>query len=133
MSARSWSTIAVVSFVLAGCAGRAGTRHTRPPDSSLLTSEELATVIGTTQNAYSATERLRPLFLAVRPSGGIDRDTPPRLHVFVNGSLAGDVEMLKMIPLESVESIQRLQAPTAFTQLGETRTGAGVILVRLRR
>jgi hypothetical protein len=128
-----WSTVALVSVVLAACATGGGTRRPPRPGGDTLTSDELATVVGTTQNAYSAVERLRPLFLAVRPGAGTTHDTHARLYVFINGSLAGDIDALKTIPLGSVESIRRVQATTAFTQLGEIHSGDGVILVRLRR
>jgi hypothetical protein len=60
-------------------------------------------------------------------------NTSQRLQVFINGSFAGDVEVLKTIPLASVASIRRVQATTAFTQLGEIRAGDGVIQVRIRQ
>ena len=98
-----------------------------------LTSSELITVAGTTQNAYSAVERLRPLFLATRAGVGTVRATSPQIYVFINGSFAGDVDVLKTLPLATIESIRRVQATAAFTQYGEIRSGDGVIMVRLRR
>jgi len=77
----------------------------------------------TTQNAYSAVERLRPLLLVIRLGAAIVQGTAPRLYVFINGNFAGDVEALKTIPLASVESARRVQATAAFTQLGEVRSG----------
>jgi len=127
-------TIMALSVVIIACAHRpdAGDAPT-PADSDVLMREELATVGATTQNAYSAVERLRPLFLTIRPGSATIHGTPLRMFVFINGSLAGDIDVLRTIPLESVESIRRVRATTAFTQYGEIHTGDGVILVRLRQ
>ena len=131
MSLRTWTIVGIAGVVLTSCTLGARTRHPPFTENSVLTSQELAAVVGTAQDAYAAVERLRPLFLLLRRAGV--RDAPPRLRVFINGSLAGDVEILKTIPLASVESIQRIHASTAFTQLGELRSGDGILLIRLRR
>jgi hypothetical protein len=129
-----WTVLAAVTVTLAACTARPSTpRPSLRSDGEILTVEELTALTGTTQNAYSAVERLRPLFLSVRPGAGIVHGAPPRLYVFIDGSLAGDVDVLKTIPLSSVESIRRMRATAAFTQLGEIQSGDGVILVRLRR
>ena len=99
----------------------------------LITQPELATVGATTQNTYSALERLRPLFLTTRPGSGTIRDTASHLYVFINDNFAGEVDALKSIPLANVESVRRVQATEAYTRYGGIHTGDGVILVRLRR
>jgi hypothetical protein len=98
----------------------------------LLTREELATVSGTTQNAYSAVERLRPLFLVARPGSGSVGGRVSRVYVFIQGNLTGDIDVLRTIPIGSIASIQRVQAMTAFTQYADVQAGDSVILVRLR-
>jgi hypothetical protein len=133
MSSRPRTIVTGVSVILAACAGSAGIQHPLHPDGDVITSDELATVLGTTQNAYSAVERLRPLFLASRPGSGTIHNTSPHLYVLINGNFVGDVDALKTIPLASIASIRRVQATTAFTQLGEIRAGDGVIEVRLRQ
>jgi len=100
-----------------------------PRSSDVITRTELATVRGTTQNAYSAVERLRPLFLATRPGSGILSGTTPRIHVFIDGSLAGGIETLEMMPLATVASIQRVRATTAFTQFRRVESGDVVLMV----
>jgi len=108
----------------------------RPPriaeTSDLLTLQELATVSGTTQNAYSAVERLRPLFLVARPGSGSVGGRPAHIYVFIQDNLAGDIDVLRTIPVASIKSIQRVQAMTAFTRYGDVQAGDSVILVRLR-
>jgi hypothetical protein len=126
--------ILIASVLVAACASTQAAVHPAPSvDRDVLTTEELESVRGTTQNAYSAVERLRPLFLYVRPGHTTISGGPERVHVFIDGGLAGDADVLKTIPLASVESIRRVRATTAFTQYGEIHTGDGVILVRLRR
>jgi hypothetical protein len=118
-------------FLSSACTTAHASRHAGTLRSSdTLTSEELVAARGT-QDAYSAVERLRPLFLVVRP--GPIRGTPARLHVIINDGPAADIDVLKSIPLASVESIRRVQATVAFTRYGEIPAGDGVILVRLRR
>jgi len=124
----------VAAFIVGACspqqvAGRRGT----PFENDVLTTSELTNVRGTTQNAYSAIERIRPLFLSVRPAPGSLYGPPARLYVFINGSFAGDTDVLKAIPVASVESIRRKQATSAYTLYGEIHAGDGVILVQLRR
>src|SRR6185437_3158181 len=93
------SIIAAALTVIAACSAPPGARHVpMPADSDVLTSEDLSAVGGTTQNAYSAVERLRPLFLGIRPGSGTIRDASAHLYVFVNGSLAGDIDILQTIP-----------------------------------
>jgi hypothetical protein len=132
---RQTESIAMVAgFIVAACTPRQveGRRGT-PFESDVLTITELTRVRGTTQNAYSALERIRPLFLSIRPASGPLHGQPPRVYVFIDGSFAGDVDVLKTIPLTSVESIRRVQATTAYTLYGEIHAGDVVILVHLRR
>ena len=114
----------------AGASGRVAPRNSFPAD--VLTRSELDGVAGVSQHTYSAVERLRPQFLIVRPGSETMRDATPHVHVFINGNPVGDIQMLKTIPLGNVESIRRLTATEAFTQLGAIRTGDGVIMVQLR-
>jgi len=123
----------MMSLGVAACATSPHAGRVTPTTNDTLTSEELAAVPGTTRNAYSAVERLRPLFLAVRPGSGTVHATSQHLYVFINGSFSGEIDVLKTIPIATVESIRRVQASEAFIQLGEIRAGDGVLLVRLRR
>jgi hypothetical protein len=103
-----------------------------PETNDLLTLEELARVSGTTQNAYSAVERLRPLFLVARPGSGTVGGRASHVYVFIQGNPAGEIDVLKTIPIASIASIQRVQAMAAFTQYADVQAGDSVILVRLR-
>jgi hypothetical protein len=98
-----------------------------------LTRLELTDVGSGTMSAYSAVERLRPFFLMTRPSAAIIHGDVPRVHVFINGYLAGDLDVLKTIPVANVESIQRVTSSMVFAPLGsEVRPGDMALMVRVR-
>ena len=95
-----------------------------------LTSRELG--YGTPENAYMAIERLRPFFLATRPSAADIHGIIPHINVFIDGLYAGDIDVLKAIPSSSIESVERLQPAMAYATLGAYHAGEGVLMVRLR-
>jgi hypothetical protein len=86
----------------------------------------------TQQTAYAAIERLRPFFLATRPSGADVHGIVPHLNVFIDGYFAGDPDILKTIPASQIESVERLQPAMAYATLGAYHAGEGVLMVRLR-
>jgi hypothetical protein len=84
------------------------------------------------QNAYSAVQRLRPFFIAA-PSGYADEHGRlPRVHVFIDGYMAGDVDILKAIPVSAIESIRRVRPTIASASMGTIRAGDSVVMVQLR-
>jgi hypothetical protein len=115
----------------AACSTPAQGRLSPRPTGDILSAAELATMSGTTQNAYSAVERLRPLFLVTRPGSATLRGTAPRIHVFINGEFAGDLDVLRTIPVAHVESIRHVHATEAYTQHGEVHAGDGVLMIRV--
>lgn len=115
------------------CSTALSNHQTRVQETSdLLTLNELETVSGTTQNAYSAVERLRPLFLVTRPGSGSVGGRQAHIYVFVQDNLVGDIDALRTIPVASIKSIQRVQAMTSFTRYADVQAGDSVLLVRLR-
>ena len=133
---RAGSNIIVIAVIGVVAACTTPALRNLPPTlivgNDILAGTELAKMVGTTQNAYSAVERLRPMFLVTRPGSVVLRATPSRIHVFINGYLAGDLDVLRTIPVASVESIRRIQATEAFTQYGEIHAGDGVLMIRVR-
>ena len=101
-----------------------------PVASDVITSAEIGRV--SPQNAYAALEQLRPFFLRARPSAVDVRGERPQLNVFIDGYFAGDLDVLKTIPVSDIESITRVQPAMAFALLGSERAGDGVLMVRLR-
>ena len=113
------------------CAGRATQRYAPTPFSAdLLTWSELTSE--RSFDAYSAVERLRPMFFHIRPGASVVRGQPPLIRVFINGDYAGDTEVLRTIPTRDIESIRRLQPSMAYATLGAGYAGDEVLMVRLR-
>ena len=98
---------------------------------SLLTSRELAAK-APTEDTYTAVQRLRPSFLRIRLGWRRSpQERAPAIHVFIDGTYAGGVEVLRMIPLSSVESISRVQPTISNMGDGRIRAGDSVLAVRL--
>lgn len=82
-------------------------------------------------DAYSAIERLRPNFFHLRPGASVVRGQPPIVRVYINGDYAGDIETLRTIPAQSIESIRRVRPVMAFTTLGTAKPADEVLMIRL--
>jgi len=82
---------------------------------------------------YEAIRALRPLFLQARPRVSFLDGSAPRIRVVVDGVDEGELEVLHLLRAELVESVRRLEPARAFTQLGTSRTGDGVLEVSLRK
>ena len=125
---------AAALILVSACTTAPAHRHIdgSAPNGDAIGRKELSVAVGGAQNAYSAVEQLRPQFLVIRPGFGTLQNAAPRIHVFIDGEPAGDVDVLKTLSISSIESIRRTTATTAFTQLGSLRAGDGVLWVRLR-
>ena len=84
------------------------------------------------QNLYTVIQQLRPLFLTPRPGGTMARGVAPGIAVFIDGTLAGDLDVLKTLNPANVESIQRVRQPYAYVDYGRWSGDDGVVAVRLR-
>ena len=123
--------ITMAAVFSAACASSAGRQHSSIPHSSdVVTWSELATEAH--QNAYVAVERLRPLFLQPRPGAGDARGEPRTISVFIDGDFAGDLNVLRSIPVRDIESIRRVQPSTAYAILGSLHMADEILMVRLR-
>jgi hypothetical protein len=125
------AVITTAAVFSAACASSVGRQHSSVPYSSdLLTWSDLTTEAH--QNAYSAVERLRPLFLQTRPGAGDARGEPHTISVFINGDFAGDQEVLRSIPVRDIDSIRRVQPAMAYATMGSLHMGDQILMVRLR-
>ena len=115
----------------AACASSVGRQHSSVPHSSeVLTWSELSSEAH--QNAYVAVERLRPLFFHVRPGAGDARGEPRTISVFIDGDFAGDLNVLRSLPVRDIESIRRVQPAMAYATLGSLHMADEILMVRLR-
>ena len=125
------AVITTAAAFSAACASSVGQQHLSVPHSSeVLTWSELASEAH--QNAYVAVERLRPLFLQARPGAGDARGEPRTISVFIDGDFAGDLNVLRSIPVRDIESIRRVQPAMAYATLGSLHMADEVLMVRLR-
>jgi len=125
------AVITTAAIFSAACASSSGRRYSSVPHSSeVLTWRELASE--THQNAYVAVERLRPLFLQARPGAGDARGEPRTISVFIDGDFAGDLNVLRSIPVRDIESIRRVQPSMAYATLGSLHMADEILMVRLR-
>jgi hypothetical protein len=83
-------------------------------------------------NLYYAIERLRPQWLGSRGPTSASDPTPTVAHVFVNGTMAGNTEVLREIKTLEVEEVRFLTPGQAAARYGMGHP-RGVIEATLRR
>lgn len=76
---------------------------------NVITAEEVRNA--SVNTAYELVEHLRPLWL--RSRGGRSTRLGTEIVVYLNGSMYGDIDSLKGIPIEIVDSLQALDAAEA--------------------
>ena len=82
-------------------------------------------------NAYQAIQSLRPNWLWNRSNATLS-DPEPLPLVYVDGVRSGDLEVLRLVSVDAVDTISRLSPSDATTRWG-TGHLAGAIDVRTRR
>jgi hypothetical protein len=105
-------TCVVILLAASGCAGgspKGSTQASPQSDRNLIAKAELSQSRFST--VYAAIEALRSNWLALRgPGGGV--------QVYLDGEHLGGVEMLRTIPVPSVESIRHLDGIEAAARYG---------------
>ena len=125
------AVITMAAVFSAACASSAGRQQSSVPHSSeVVTWSELSGEAH--QNAYVAIERLRPLFLQPRPGAGDARGEPRTISVFIDGDFAGDLNVLRTIPVRDIESIRRVQPSMAYATMGSLHMADEILMVWLR-
>ena len=99
-----------------------------------ITAAEIRTVLLQVSTAYDLVKLLRPRMLLQRPVTGIE-PTPilmanemPGVHVHLDDTQVGSLDLLSRISAQEVVSIRWLEPPEASTKYGNGHT-AGVIAV----
>jgi hypothetical protein len=106
--------------------------------SSLITEEDIARARPNVGNAYDVVQMLRPRWLRTHEmlqlpgsmSGGTDPQMA-QIHIYIDDHDKGDIDFLKTIPLELIESLQFMSTTEVGARFGPTR-GPGII-VTLKR
>ena len=118
-----------LAAVLGGCASTGSTSMRSRSD--VLTREEIMSVpVG---NLYEVVQRLRPRWLNVRSSGVGALSTT--IAVYQDQVRLGDLEILRQIPPQGVESLRYLDRSTAQMSLpGNWTPGmVGAIVITMRK
>lgn len=100
---------------------------------NLIVRAEIDKIANEATNAFDVVQRLRPQFLRTRGStslGGTGRTTP-YARVVVDGVPRGELDVLRQIPVMSIEEIQYLSGSDASIRFGTGYDG-GAIVVRTR-
>ena len=115
-SARSLTLVALLaSCILTACTSAANSRSSGAK-STRLTQEELAAT--NSGNLYDAISKLRPEWLTSRGPTSATDPTPTTVHVFVNGTLLGDVDYLRQVQWTDVNGIRYWDAGQASARFG---------------
>jgi len=115
---------ALLTLVLVGCGGHTAGRS-EGASRDRIGVEEISQT--STQNAYEMIRSLRPHWLRVsNPGAG-------PVVVYVDGTRAGGVEMLRQLRATYVESAQHLNASAAAARYGLNHSGGAILIVTRRR
>jgi outer membrane cobalamin receptor len=119
---------AFVAATASGCVRQSEMKNISTSPNSIITEDEIVASHAT--SAYEAVNRLRgATFLAVRGKNSIDpRESPPEIHVYVDGVGYGGVNSLRNIPASDVAMIRFFRGFEAETRFGNGNV-AGVIEV----
>ena len=115
-SARYMTLVALLGCCfLAACASAANSRN-GGDKSTRLTQEELAAT--NSANLYDAITKLRPEWLTSRGPTSATDPTPTSVHVFMNGTLLGDVDYLRQVQWTDVNGVRYWDAGQASARFG---------------
>jgi len=130
--ARRTSGFLAITCTLVGVLSCGGGPDPGSPQSSNIGSITRADLEGASYaNAYHAVQSLRPNWLWNRGNATI-LDPAPLPLVYLDGVRSGDVEVLRLVSTDAVDTISRLSPSDATTRWG-TGHLAGAIEVRTRR
>lgn len=130
--------VAFVALAAAACQQTSVTTPPRPARSAgqrdEVTQKEIQPLLPELSSAYDIVKRLRPAMLLNRTVTGVEptaRVVPnelPGLHVHIDDSRVGPVDLLQTVPAQAVSSIRWLSPSEASTKYGNGHT-TGVIAV----
>lgn len=125
---------ALLPFCAVALLTSAAAAQSKPKSSStLITEEEIARARSNVGNAYDLVRMLRPRWLRTHEMMQL-RDTDPQMaqiHVYIDDHDRGDVEFLKTIPLDLIESLNFMSATEVGARFGPS-SGPGIV-VTLKR
>lgn len=113
--------------------------QSKPKSSNtLITEEDIARARPNVGNAYDVVQMLRPRWLRTHEMlqlpGSVNGGNDPQMaqiHVYIDDHDKGDVDFLKTIPLELIESLQFMSVTEVGARFGPS-SGPGIV-VTLKR
>ena len=131
--------VALVTFAAAACQQPSVATPPRPAPRSAgqrgeITQKDIEPLLSEASSAYDIVKLLRPTMLlnrtvtGVEPTARVVTNELPGLHVHIDDSRVGPVDLLQTIPAQAVSSIRWLSPPEASTKYGNGHT-TGVIAV----
>jgi len=99
----------------------------------LVTFDELSRTSTTAANLYQALERIRPSFIRPRTTARVSRASASSIDVFINGSYAGDANVLLTLHPAHIASVRMERRSQAFVKHGAWLRGENVLYVTLLR
>jgi len=121
---------ALLPFCTVALVTSAAAAQSKPRSSStLINEEEIARARSNVGNAYDLVRMLRPRWLRTHEMVQL-RDTDPQMaqiHVYIDDHDKGDVEFLKTIPVELIESLSFMSATEVGARFGPS-VGPGIVV-----
>ena len=123
-------TIAFALLLSVGVIACSSPAHSSGPSvqRNVITIAEIQSATVPTANLWDFIATARPHFLRDRGVGSFRDTSPVRAIVYLDGSMLGDIQVLKTINLSSVKLIQYMGGADATTRYGMGHSG-GVILL----
>ena len=121
-----WMVIvaALLGIVVAGCGGHAAGRS-EGASRDRIGVDEISQA--SAQNSYEMIRSLRPHWLRVSNPAALP------VVVYVDGTRAGGVEVLRQLPAPYVESAQYLNGSAAAARYGLNHSGGAILILTRRR
>lgn len=123
---------AALLAVAAACGTRQVSSDPYPrTNRSVLTLEEIQAAKGIGWTAHDLVAQLRPEYLRSRGTSSLRDLRPPTATVYLDGVRYGNVETLRTMSGDQIESIQYINAADATTRFGTDHVG-GALLIKTR-
>lgn len=112
------------------CASSGDRDRTRPTaDRDTITLEMIEDIAASVQDAHAVVDRLRPQWLRSRGSMSIRNPEPVFPVVYVDGQRYGDLDSLRTLGVQSLNSLQFISAAAATTRYGTGHAGGAILIV----
>jgi len=85
------------------------------------------------ENLHDVLRRRAPLYLRPRSVASLDTDRGDPIAVYIDGSFAGSLDVLTLIPASEVLSVKRMPGTEAMVKFGPKHGNGALIVTMIRR